>query len=175
VRDGGANAPVAVAEIHRIELRLPLSYPDGAPAIRWVTRIFHPNISNSGFVNFRAIGLAWDSDLGLDVVVERLWDVARAAYRNDEMASNFSARSWYREQTAFELPVDTRILRDLSPRSNIIRYERRGIMRVAAPTRKPRGDVLYIDEHTPTPDLPGRVSPPRDITDGNDVLYIGDE
>jgi ubiquitin-protein ligase len=36
---------------HAIELRLPLNFPQSPPDIRWLTPIWHPNISYSGFVN----------------------------------------------------------------------------------------------------------------------------
>lgn len=177
-RDVAANSNVEFVELHRVEIRLPFSYPESPPDIRWLTSIFHPNVSYSGFVNLREIGLPWEKDLGLDAVAERLWDVARMAYMAEEQASNYAAKKWFREQQEFALPVDARPLRDLSSGavSNVVHYERREGRRVVPPSSAQRGDVLYIGDDTPTPELPIRVAParPTAANDG-DVLYIGDE
>jgi hypothetical protein len=161
-------------DLHRIEVRLPPSYPASPPAIRWLTPIFHPNVSSSGYVNLKAIELTWVRELGLEIVAERLWDMARLAYRNEGLASHFQARNWIARQSQFPLPVDPRPLRDLVPQSNVIRYERGGEVLVAAPPRKPGEDILYIDEDTPAPDLSARTSPPE-TREGSGIWYLGDE
>ncbi len=167
------HADVEFIELHEIDMRLPFSYPDLPPDIRWVTPILHPNVSFSGFIQLRDVGLPWDSSVTLDAVCERLWDVARLAYLNLDRATNFSAKSWIESPGRMALPVDARILRDRMPPSgvNVIRYQRRGATRPSLP--RGGGDVLFIGEDTPAPPLPPRRPPPRaGRSDDDDILYI---
>jgi len=173
-RTSGAS-PVEFVELHQIDMRLPYGYPQQPPDLRWVTPILHPNISFSGFIHTRDLGLPWDDTVTLDVVCERLWDLARLAYVHLEHTTNFAARTWLEAQHTVSLPIDARPLRDLLPLGgkNVVRYQRRG-----APPPAPRestGEVFYIGEDTPAPPLPGR--PPRPAHRGgeDDILYIGDE
>jgi hypothetical protein len=171
---------IGPVDLHQIELRMPYSYPMSPPDIRWVTPIWHPNVSFSGFINLGDIGITWSKELTLDVVVERLWDVARAAYINSDRATNFAAKSWFEKQNEFDLPLDRRPLRDrVAPiPTNVIRYERQageGVQLSPAGER----EVVVIDENTPTPEMPKRrpyvpVSRRRARGD-DDVLYIGPE
>ena len=55
-RDTSSRADVEFVELHKIDLRLPYSFPRRPPDIRWITPIFHPNISFSGFINLKDIG-----------------------------------------------------------------------------------------------------------------------
>jgi len=168
-----ARAEVTFTESHRVDLRLPYSFPNKPPDIRWVTPIFHPNISFSGFISLKDIGLPWEPDLGLDVVFERLWDIARLAYMDLEMATNDSAKNWFQDNQ-LDLPIDKRPLRDRSAPSgtNVIRYERRGERRVPMPGQE-SGEVLFIGEDTPTPDVPVRIVSYRyGQRDDDDILYI---
>src|SRR5579875_900852 len=41
---------VSVVERHTVEIKLGASYPRTMPEIRWVTPIYHPNISEIGMV-----------------------------------------------------------------------------------------------------------------------------
>ncbi len=170
-------APLEVIEEHRCELRLPYSYPSRPPDVRWVTPIFHPNVSFSGYINLRDIGLPWEAELGLDVVCERLWDVARFATLNLERASNFAAKSHFQQQTELTLPVDDRPLRGMvfPTHSNLVHYQRRGTPTAPAANQQQAPDVLFIGEDTPPPAAPPQ--PPRHPRDGADpeVFYIGDE
>jgi hypothetical protein len=170
---------VQTIEQHRCDVRLPYSYPDSPPDVRWLTLIFHPNVSYSGFLNLREIGLVWDKQLGLDVVCERLWDVARGAAANLEGATNYAARKWYAEQgDQARLPVDRRPLRDrAAPRSeNVVRYLRRGAAQPQASAAvapvSASDDVLFIGEDTGSPAPPIRRPPVR-LAGDDDVLYIG--
>jgi len=177
-RDTSARADVEFVELHKIDLRLPYSYPRRPPDIRWLTPIFHPNISFSGFINLKDVGLPWVSDLGLDVVCERLWDVARLQYMDLDKATNYAAKNWFEDESTLRLPVDHRPLRDRSaPQGgNVIRYQRRGGQRISLPAARDANDVFFIGEDTPTPSLPIRTAPrPRPSHDDDDVLYIGDD
>lgn len=168
----GMSTDVSAIELHQVDLRMPYSYPERPPDVRWLTPIVHPNVSFSGFLNLAEIGLPWTPDLTLDVLCERLWDVARGAYVNLEKAANYSAKNWYEQECRFELPVDARPLRDKAGVSitNVVKYQRRGsAVQLAAGTPM---EVMYIDENTPVPPLPPRVRRGRG---GEDVLYIGPE
>ena len=77
---------------------MPYGYPERPPDIRWLTPILHPNISFSGFLNLAEVGLPWSEDLGLEVVCERLWDVARGSYMNLEKSANYAAKSWFEKE-----------------------------------------------------------------------------
>jgi ubiquitin-protein ligase len=177
VRDSSSSAQAEPVEIHRCDVRLPYSYPERPPDIRWLTPIFHPNVSISGFVNMRDVGLHWDKNVGLDAVLERLWDVARLAYIDADKATNFAARNWMAEQKELRTPVDPRPLRDRGPgpATHVVKYSRQGAKGTSLASAG-SGDVLYIGEETPTPETPRRRPPPpprRD--DGGEVIYIGDE
>jgi hypothetical protein len=153
-RDASAGSEVAIVELHQIDLRMPYSYPASPPDIRWITPLWHPNVSFSGFVNPADIGLVWTNEIPLDLVCERLWDVARGAYVNLEKAANYSAKNWYEQECPYELPVDPRPLRDKAGVSvtNVVKYQRRGsAVQLAAGTPM---EVMYIDENTPVPPLP---------------------
>jgi ubiquitin-protein ligase len=165
----GMSSDVSVIELHQIDLRMPYSYPERPPDVRWLTPIVHPNISFSGFLNLAEIGLPWTDALTLDVLCERLWDVARGAYLNTQKAANYSAKNWYEKECPFELPVDPRPLRDKAVTfSNVVKYQRRGRgLELASGTPV---EVLYIDENTPVPPLPPRLRRGED-----DVMYIGPE
>ena len=168
----GMSTDVSVIELHQIDLRMPYSYPERPPDVRWLTPIVHPNVSFSGFLNLAEIGLPWTPDLTLDVLCERLWDVARGAYVNLEKAANYSAKNWYEQECRFELPIDVRPLRDKAGVSvtNVVKYQRRGgAVQLASNTPM---EVMYIDENTPVPPLPPRARRGRE---GEDVLYIGPE
>lgn len=177
-RDTSARADVETVELHKIDLRLPYSYPKRPPDIRWITPIFHPNISFSGFINLKDVGLPWDQDLGLDVVCERLWDVARLQFMDLDKATNYAAKNWFEDESKLQLPVDHRPLRDkAAPQGgNVIRYQRRGDQRISLPSARDAAEVFFIGEDTPTPSLPIRTPPVRRRTPGDDdVLYIGDD
>jgi ubiquitin-protein ligase len=175
-RDISSRSDVQITDQHRIDMRLPYAYPRVAPDIRWVTPILHPNVSFSGFIHLRDIGLPWDDSVTLDAVCERLWDVARMAYMNLDRATNFSAKTWCEKQSRIALPVDSRALRDRMPpaESNVVRYKRRESRRIEMPQAD--GDVFYIGEDTPPPPVPGRPYRPRKTrSDDDDIFYIGDE
>lgn len=186
-RDTSPQADVKTVELHRCDVRLPYSFPRRPPDIRWLTPIFHPNISFSGFIKLRDIGLPWEQDLGLDVVCERLWDVARLAYLNHDTATNFAAKNWFEDECDLQLPLDRRPLRDkqLPTNTNIVRYGRRGQQQVELPADRDDSndnEVFYIGDDTPTPQIPSRRIPPvrRDVPpqrsgSDDDIFYIGEE
>ncbi|MFV1964724.1 MAG: ubiquitin-conjugating enzyme E2 [Pirellulaceae bacterium] len=178
-RDRSSRSDIKYEDLHRIDIRLPFSYPQQPPDIRWLTPIFHPNVSFSGFIRLSDLGMPWEPDLGLDVICERLWDVVRLAFMNAEQASNHAAKNWFEDQSMLPLPVDPRPLRDRNAPAgaNVIRYERRGERRTAVPATSSADGILFIGEDTPTPQLPVRIVPPvrRRPPNDDDILYIGDD
>jgi ubiquitin-protein ligase len=174
-----ARGEIAFRDSHSVDIRLPYAFPQSPPDIRWLTPIFHPNVSYSGFINISDVGLNWDPDLGLDVLCERLWDVARVAFLDLEGASNYAAKNWFSSDETLRLPLDARPLRDkAAPEGvNIIRYERRDGKPPEVGNRTTIGEVLYIGEDTPVPELPLPGRPPirRRGGRGDDILYIGDD
>jgi ubiquitin-protein ligase len=175
-RDSSSQSEVAIVELHQIDLRMPYAYPQSPPDIRWITPIMHPNVSFSGFVNLADVGVVWTRETPIELVVERLWDVARGEFANHDKATNYAAKNWFAKQSEYDLPVDRRGLRDRGPGggSNIVRYERRpgrGVQLAGS-----SGEVMFIDETTPTPKVPERQPIPRRRRGSDeDVIYIGDE
>ena len=177
--DTSPSKDIEYVELHRCDLRLSYSYPDRPPDIRWRTATFHPNISLSGFINTKDIRLPWEKALTLDVLCERLWDVIRLAFIDLEKSPNYAARSWFEENSNFQVPVDHRPLSDSSHpiSSNVVRYERRSGA-VALGSRKQNEEVFFIGDETPTPDLPEHchLARRRTVLPSDDgVFFIDDE
>lgn len=171
-RDNSSRSSVNLVERHQVELRLSYLYPEGPPDIRWMTPLFHPNVSFSGFVQPAEIGIPWSPSASLDVVCEQLWEVARAAFVNLDKAVNYPAKEWFETQSEMLLPVDPRPLRDsaIPAAHNVVKYERR-----LGAARSPAGtEVLYIGDDAPAAPLPPSLPRPS-ARRGDDVLYIGDE
>jgi ubiquitin-protein ligase len=104
---------VSAHDSHRVEIKLGASYPRTLPEIRWITPIYHPNISEIGMVCLGGYGTHWVPSIQLDELCNMLWDMAR--YHNYDIRSpyNRDAALWVASQTTFMFPVDSRPLRDL--------------------------------------------------------------
>jgi ubiquitin-protein ligase len=103
---------VGVREFHEVEIKLGASYPRTMPEIRWLTPIYHPNISEIGMVCLGAYGTHWVPSLALDELCVMLWDMAR--FQNYDIRSpyNREAAQWAANQTTFRFPMDARHIRD---------------------------------------------------------------
>jgi ubiquitin-protein ligase len=103
---------VVVRDYHEVEVKLGASYPRTMPELRWLTPIYHPNISEIGMVCLGAYGTHWVPSLALDELCVMLWDMAR--YQNYDIRSpyNREAALWTAHQTTFRFPMDARPLRD---------------------------------------------------------------
>jgi ubiquitin-protein ligase len=103
---------VVVRDFHEVEIKLGASYPRTMPELRWLTPIYHPNISEIGMVCLGAYGTHWVPSLSMDELCVMLWDMAR--YQNYDIRSpyNRDAALWAANQTAFKFPIDGRALRD---------------------------------------------------------------
>jgi len=104
---------VKTLETHRVEIKLGSSYPRTIPEIRWITPIYHPNISEIGMVCLGGYGTHWVPSVQLDELCVMLWDMAR--YHNYDIRSpyNRDAALWVANQTAILFPTDPRPLRDV--------------------------------------------------------------
>jgi ubiquitin-protein ligase len=104
---------VSIRDRHEVEIRLGSSYPRTMPEIRWLTPIYHPNISEIGMVCLGGYGTHWVPSLNLDELCGMLWDMAR--FHNYDIRSpyNREAALWVANQSSFLFPLDSRALRDL--------------------------------------------------------------
>ena len=176
------NDEVGFIDVHRIEIRLPTAYPKTEPDVRWLTPVFHPNVSFSGFVNLAEIGLKWQPEMTLDVLCDRLWDVARLAHTNLQSASNYTAKKWYEAECALKLPIDARPLQNRSTAEpeNVVSYRRRGDAK-QDPQRLVSQGVMFIGDDAGTTSEPENspeaatsdpaASKPVDQSEG--IYYIG--
>gem|GEM_PF-672831 len=104
---------VKIVDYHRVEIKLGASYPRTIPELRWLTPIYHPNISEIGMVCLGGYGTHWVPSVQLDELCMMLWDMAR--YFNYDIRSpyNRDAALWVANQTSILFPTDSRPLRDL--------------------------------------------------------------
>lgn len=107
------HGKVSVTTTHQVEIKLGASYPRTMPEIRWLSPIYHPNISEIGMVCLGGYGTHWVPSLNLDELCGMLWDMAR--YHNYDVRSpyNRDAALWVANQATFTFPIDPRPLRDL--------------------------------------------------------------
>ncbi len=97
---------------HEVLIQLVAEYPRSAPHMRWLTPIFHPNISAAGAVCLGGWGTHWAPSLQLDRLCEMLWDMLRFANYDTRSPFNQQAAVWLRNQREFRFPLDPRDLRD---------------------------------------------------------------
>ena len=133
---------IKLVHLHRIEIKLGASYPRTIPEIRWLTPVYHPNISEIGMVCLGGYGTHWVPSVQLDELCMMLWDMTR--YHNYDIRSpyNREAALWVANQTSILFPTDSRPLRDLQlrGRSRPPPWRRRGMEsrpEPAAITRQP--------------------------------------
>jgi ubiquitin-protein ligase len=103
---------VAFRDFHQVEIKLGAAYPRTMPEMRWLTPIYHPNISEIGLICLGGYGTHWVPSLHLDDLCTMLWDMAR--YHNYDIRSpyNREAALWASNQTTFPFPTDMRPMRD---------------------------------------------------------------
>ena len=107
------HGKVRVLEKHHVEIKLGSSYPRTIPEIRWLTPVYHPNISEIGMVCLGGYGTHWVPSVQLDELCTMLWDMLR--YHNYDIRSpyNRDAALWVAQQQSFRFQTDERPLRDL--------------------------------------------------------------
>jgi hypothetical protein len=159
---------VVVREHHEVDVKLGSSYPRTMPELRWLTPIYHPNISEIGMICLGAYGTHWVPSLALDELCVMLWDMAR--YQNYDIRSpyNREAALWASNQTTFRFPVDPRPLRD--HRAALGRVEEVVELDDETPAEGDRSITLLDLEIdlTPRPE-PIRSTPPPPA---EDVIFI---
>ncbi len=165
-RDRNSETGYTEVNEHKCEIKMGYGYPERPPELRWLTPTYHPNITYSGVISLKALGLPWDKSVSVDVICERLWDAGRMAYFDLENASNYNAKNWLETEAKLDFPLDSRPLRDGASEdthagSNIVRYRRKEPGEVAAEPKKknaeperriafdskaPAAEVFFIDE-----------------------------
>jgi ubiquitin-protein ligase len=107
------HGKIKIVHSHSIEIKLGSSYPRTIPEIRWLTPIYHPNISEIGLVCLGGYGTHWVPSVQLDELCTMLWDMTR--YHNYDIRSpyNRDAALWVANQTSILFPTDSRPLRDV--------------------------------------------------------------
>ena len=106
------RAKVKPLESHRVEIKLGASYPRTMPEIRWLTPIFHPNISEIGMVCLGGYGTHWVPSVQLDELCVMLWDMAR--YHNLRHSISVQPRGRALGRRSDNFPVSDR--RPAAPR-----------------------------------------------------------
>ncbi len=146
---------IVVREVHEVECKLGAGYPRSMPWLRWLTPIYHPNISEIGMICLGGYGTHWVPSLQIDELCEMLWDMAR--YHNYDVRSpyNREAALWTAHQTAYKFPMDERPLRDRrvaqgrieSPETSITLVETAIEVEPVSEPRPPdpQPDVVFID------------------------------
>ncbi len=125
---------IVVRTRHRVEIKLGASYPRVMPELRWLTPIYHPNISDQGMVCLGGFGTHWVPSISLEDLCAMLWDMARMSNYDVRSPYNREAALWAATQTDFQFPLDPRPLRDL----------RAGATRDGVPAASPLPDDVVI-------------------------------
>ncbi len=120
---------------HRIVIGFPDDYPRRSPMIEITSPVFHPNIAANGRIALPDIGMSWQTDLTVDIVIERIWDLIRVATMDIDNAINGAAARWLSGQSVIELPLDPRGLSSARSMSNIVRYRPKDRSRPVANAR----------------------------------------
>ena len=109
------------------EVSFPINYPESPPTIELRTSTFHPNIAADGIVSLADIGIVWNAEVSMDLVIERFWNVIRGSYVDTNNPINIGAGRWFKSQTELTLPIDERPLtEEATVNRNIISYRRKG-------------------------------------------------
>ncbi len=168
---------VILRDYHQVEIKLGATYPRTMPELRWMTPIYHPNISEIGMVCLGAYGTHWVPSLSLDELCSMLWEMAR--YQNYDVKSpyNRDAALWSAHQTNFRFPIDNRPLRNVRIAQGRIVDEHREEKPLSRPevvkSVMETEDLIILDEshEIPAPKTPTRnVPPPPPPVD--DVVFI---
>ncbi|MEL7497205.1 MAG: ubiquitin-conjugating enzyme E2 [Planctomycetota bacterium] len=103
---------ISVVNHHEVVVELGAAYPRMVPNLAWQTPIFHPNISVNGVVCLGSYGTHWVPSLTLSEMATMLWDMIRYQNFDSESPYNREAAIWIKTQTDFQMPLDTRSIRD---------------------------------------------------------------
>jgi ubiquitin-protein ligase len=128
---------VGIRDRHEVDIKLGASYPRTMPELRWMSPIYHPNISEIGMVCLGGYGTHWVPSLPLDELCVMLWDMAR--FHNYDIRSpyNRDAALWVANQAKYAFPTDVRPLRDLRVAKGRIAPDRPVPQSEPAPAKTP--------------------------------------
>jgi ubiquitin-protein ligase len=166
-----ARGQVHAHDSHRIEIKLGASYPRTIPEIRWITPIYHPNISEIGMVCLGGYGTHWVPSVQLDELCNMLWDMAR--YHNYDIRSpyNRDAALWVAGQTTFLFPTDPRPLRDIRAAKGRGESEPPAEGGSKPPPPKPKDPPNGSSDWLPPKNGPnGASGPPRSDPEGGESM-----
>jgi len=157
---------VATRDHHEVEVKLGSSYPRTMPELRWLTPIYHPNISEIGLVCLGGYGTHWVPSLQLDELCTMLWDMAR--FHNYDIRSpyNRDAALWAANQTTFAFPTDRRTLRDLRVAQGRIEGPHPAATAEVPPTLAHASDPICIL------DIEVDLPPPRPAPVEQEVIFL---
>ena len=96
------GAEVKQVGSHRMEIRIPSSYPRDAPVCRMLTPVFHPNIAP----HVVCIGDHWTAAETLDAMILRVGEMLTFQSYNTKSPLNGHAAQWV-EQNVDGLPLET--------------------------------------------------------------------
>lgn len=145
------RSQVVLRQHHQVECKLGAGYPRSMPELRWLSPIYHPNISEIGMICLGGYGTHWVPSLHLDELCVMLWDMAR--YYNYDVRSpyNREAALWSAHQVTYKFPLDSRALRDKRVAQGRI--------------EGPETSIILVEENNPVaaPEPPKPPPPPPEI------------
>jgi hypothetical protein len=149
---------IVMLDRHVCDVRLGTSYPRMKPDLTWKSRIYHPNISESGMVCLGGYSTHWVPSLQLDELCEMLWDMIRFANYDTRSAYNYAAGKWLLTQREHTFPLDGRPLRD----------------RVASGEVRPEGvNEVVVPKKASAPKVATKPAPKKAAA--ADVVFFGDD
>lgn len=161
---------VVLTDQHQVEIRLGSNYPRSKPDLKWLSPIFHPNISALGQVCLGGYSTHWVPSLNLDELSEMLWDMLRFANFDTKSPYNYKAARWVERQHQYHFPLDDRPLRDLVARGIVKDTDVAPEVGAPPPAPKPappQEEIVFIGGSENEPKEEDK--PPED------VLFIGNE
>jgi ubiquitin-protein ligase len=131
---------VVTAGKHQVRVVLGADYPRIRPDLRWVSPVFHPNISESGLVCLGGYTSDWVPSLTIDRLCTMLWDMVRWANYDVRSPYNLRAAQWAKVQTDYTFPVDARQIRD---RPGLKKEPKKGARRAGKLRQQ---GIVFLDE-----------------------------